>query len=588
MLLNCVGRRNRVRAALSVWRRTEPTRMPRVIDAVLVAIVAYHLYLAPYTKVEELFNIQAIHDIVNYGAFPQEVITAHYDHVAFPGAVPRLFVGALVISGFTKMIMNVSKWFGHPLVVDGATEADLLLVVRSVLGLANAMGIVAIGHAIDKVTPKKRGIGWWYTLLACGQFHLLYYALRTLPNFVALPVVNFALAKLIQGDISGLSWLAFCGVVFRLEISVFATIIAIVSSLIFRQTQLSVAIVMLMAGTVFGLFISILFDLYFWGRLVWPELEGFVFNVVHGKSVEWGTEPWKAYFTRYLWQLFRPPLVLLLVLPGLVTDPVGEIKSSPKNQKQPETTITHPSKNILRILTVSSIIYVAVMSFQPHKEWRFIIYTVPIFIASAANAMNNVWSKRRDSISTLILAAGLSLVAVASIFVGLLFGYFSSYNYPGGEALYQTNKWLDQHYLNSLALVHMDVALCMTGINRFGEIHRLDDTIIYDKTEDDDVLEEIWDSIDILISEKQPDVNEGWQHVYTARKFSGVSLVPTKALVEALRLDPVNYGKGLLTLVVDEVKRGQWETAQLWLQQSVKTEEYLYVFERTRHPDDDN
>lgn len=559
--------------------------MPRVVDALLVGIIAYHLYIAPHTKVEELFNIQAIHDIVNYGAFPLSLITNNYDHIEFPGAVPRSFVGAMVISGFTTMIMKVSLWFGHPLIVDGATQDELLLVVRGVLGLANAMGILAIGHAIDKVTSRKHRIGWWYTLLACGQFHLLYYALRTLPNFVALPVVNFALAKLISGDISGLLWLAFCGVVFRLEIGVFATIIAVVSSLVFKQTNFTVAIVMLMAGSIFGFFVSVLFDLYYWGRLVWPELEGFIFNVVHGKSAEWGVEPYTAYFTRYLWQLFRPPLVLLLVLPGLVNDPVNDtIKTS--TTKQQLETVTHPSKNILRILTVSAVIYVAVMSAQPHKEWRFIIYVVPIFCLSAANAMNNVWTKRQQSLSTLVLALGLAAVAVASVFVGLLLGYFSSYNYPGGEALNQTNQWLNQYYANDLAMVHMDVASCMTGINRFGEIHRLDNVIVYDKTEDADILRELWDNIDILISEKAPDVNDGWQHVYTARKFSGVSLVPTKAVVEALRMDPVHYGLGLLELAVDEIKRGKLETAQLWLEQSVRTEDYLYVFLRTSQNND--
>jgi len=68
-------------------------------------LILYHLFASPYTKVEESFNIQAIHDILihgipneNYGQF----FTANYDHVSFPGSVPRTFVGALILSGLSR------------------------------------------------------------------------------------------------------------------------------------------------------------------------------------------------------------------------------------------------------------------------------------------------------------------------------------------------------------------------------------------------------------------------------------------------------------------------------------------------------
>jgi len=60
-----------------------------------------HLLVSPFTKVEESFSLQATHDIHRHGLPTKDVasyLTARYDHLTFPGAVPRSFVGPLLLS----------------------------------------------------------------------------------------------------------------------------------------------------------------------------------------------------------------------------------------------------------------------------------------------------------------------------------------------------------------------------------------------------------------------------------------------------------------------------------------------------------
>lgn len=71
------------------------------------AFILIHLFISPYTKVEESFNIQAAHDILIHGIPGSNVdqfLTANYDHVSFPGSVPRTFAGALILSGLSRPV----------------------------------------------------------------------------------------------------------------------------------------------------------------------------------------------------------------------------------------------------------------------------------------------------------------------------------------------------------------------------------------------------------------------------------------------------------------------------------------------------
>ncbi|KAK2995199.1 hypothetical protein RJ640_000504 [Escallonia rubra] len=107
-------------------------------DLLLGSIAAFYVFMVPYTKVEESFNVQAMHDILYHRHHIENrlatllmllsastslkflstemffLLDCQYDHLEFPGVVPRTFLGALMVSFLAFPIMLVMNLFGCP------------------------------------------------------------------------------------------------------------------------------------------------------------------------------------------------------------------------------------------------------------------------------------------------------------------------------------------------------------------------------------------------------------------------------------------------------------------------------------------
>lgn len=558
----------------------------RLLDACILLVIILFMGMAPYTKVEESFNIQAIHDILNHGFYPYQVVENNYDHISFPGAVPRSFVGSLVIAAIAKAVLFPLSLVGIDLMKTGSLQLTLQKLVRGILGLANGLMLIRFRDQLNQVVfierKHRRGVtGFWFTLLVLSQFHLLFYSSRTLPNFIALPVVNFAFSKLISGDITGLTWLAFVGVVLRLEVGILGGIIALMSSVGFGNYSFSFCTFLILSGAFVGLGISFFVDSYFWGRLCVPELEAFYFNVVQGNASQWGAHPFSAYFTELLWKLFKPPIVLLLLPSGLLSDPADD-GTNPFSKKTPG--ITHPSRNSLRILTISCLIYVFVMSFQPHKEWRFIIYVVPVFMMLAANALASFQRQASKGFLSKLLVFVLFVGICSSILLSFLMSFVSSFNYPGGDVIEYANRYM----LENPGVAHLDVEPCMTGITKFTEVHS--PSVQFDKTEDVKNLVELWDSFSLLVTEKRLSnrvYNESsisfdgssWTMIYSAKKFDAITVRPFIFLLQQNQKDK-SVLPAFLLQVLNELTHGRIDTVKHLLEALVVRLDYLYVYKR--------
>ncbi|TKA82866.1 hypothetical protein B0A55_00979 [Friedmanniomyces simplex] len=476
------------------------------LAALLVAVMLLHLFASPYTKVEESFNIQATHDILRYGISWSNATMQSYDHTSFPGSVPRTFVGASLLAGATMP-------FGAARLVMTKPPAAQLLA-RGALGVVNVAALYSVKKAVDTAFGKTAGV--WYVLFQASQFHVMYYASRTLPNMFAFSLTTAALGNLIlvksvnaksargaKRRRLALYLLTIAGIIFRSEI---ALLLACETAyLLFRQ-RVSLAKEIIpagLAGAVIGLATTVSVDSFFWQQWpLWPEWVGFYYNTILGKASEWGTSPFHYYLLNALPRLLLNPMIVLVCIP---------LALSAKAVQQISLDILLPHAA-----------FILLYSLLPHKEWRFIIYSVPALTAVASASAGWIWTRRTKSLLYQALALGLVLSTMGSFAISMVLLYISSLNYPGGNALRILH---DMVPAESGVRVYMDNLACQTGVTRFQEIRPM---WLYDKTEyeEETLLDPLfWQGYDYVLAEHPERVIGSWVPEAVIEGYAGVSLL---------------------------------------------------------------
>nr|XP_014090696.1 probable Dol-P-Man:Man(7)GlcNAc(2)-PP-Dol alpha-1,6-mannosyltransferase [Bactrocera oleae]XP_036212819.1 probable Dol-P-Man:Man(7)GlcNAc(2)-PP-Dol alpha-1,6-mannosyltransferase [Bactrocera oleae] len=397
------------------------------MDSLLFLTAAAHLFYTPFTKVEESFNLQAMHDIL----YLRQNFT-QYDHHDFPGVVPRTFLGPLVIS-----ILST------PFVILFETLSMNKFWTQYVVRLVLTAVVTASWHNFRRVITKQFGtdVRLWFTIITLTQFHFIFYMSRPLPNVIALPVVLYALAFWLQGQTkpfiicSGIAIL-----IFRSELLIFLGLL-LSYDVIFRKVTISSVIKIALPAGLAILVTTIVLDSFFWRRFLWPEGEVLWYNTILNKSSDWGISPFLWYFYSAFPRALGASVVLM---------PIGIFL-----------------ERRIRPLVLAALAFVLIYSILPHKELRFIVYVFPVLNLAAACACSRFWLNSGKSVWHQILAfcAGAHLLINILITVFLL--VVSSTNYPGGVALTRLHR-LEAQTPN--ASVHIANLAAQSGVSRFLQI----------------------------------------------------------------------------------------------------------------------
>ena len=129
----------------------------------------------------------------------------------------------------------------------------------------------------------------FFTVLTACQFHLPFYASRTLPNTTALVLAVLAIAHWVDDTEPWLTMalLTATTTIFRCDVVLLTAAVAL-HLLFSRRMRLWHIASVGLAAAALSLVATVLVDSWFWGRWLWPEGEVFWFNTVLGRCASSG------------------------------------------------------------------------------------------------------------------------------------------------------------------------------------------------------------------------------------------------------------------------------------------------------------
>lgn len=243
--------------------------------ALLLISVVFYIWLCPYTKVEESFNIQATHDLlflqnkaesakrttVDFASFSHDFRTylTDFDHMEFPGVVPRTFLGSIFLAIVSMPMKAVLELLDLPRIYSQ-------YCVRLSLGVCSWMSFTLFSNAVScRFGPRA---GSLTCILAALQFHIPFYMSRTLPNTFALIGCLLAYSMWLNGrGLRALLVIAVAMMIFRCDLLMLLAPLTL-QLLFSREVPFWLTAFLGIGTSVLAVFLSVAVDSVFWQRWV--------------------------------------------------------------------------------------------------------------------------------------------------------------------------------------------------------------------------------------------------------------------------------------------------------------------------------
>lgn len=205
------------------------------------------LYLAGYDDLASGTKNTSILNLINF------------DHLEFPGVVPRTFLGPIFLTALSYPCKTVLMILLYP-------KIFAQYLIRGVMGACSWLSFMAFRDSISHRFGQRAGI--LTCLLASFQFHIPFYMSRTLPNTFALIGCLAAYSLWLRDrGLKALLVITFSMIIFRCDLLILLAPMTL-QLLVCREVPFWRTALLGVGSAVIAFLISFSVDSFFWQRSV--------------------------------------------------------------------------------------------------------------------------------------------------------------------------------------------------------------------------------------------------------------------------------------------------------------------------------
>ena len=182
-----------------------------------------------------------------------------FDHLEFPGVVPRTFIGPIFLAALSYPCKTV-------LIILLFPKIFAQYLIRGVMGVCSWLSFMAFRDSVSHRFGQRAGV--LTCLLASFQFHIPFYMSRTLPNTFALIGCLAAYSLWLRDrGLKALLIITFSMIIFRCDLLILLAPMTL-QLLVCREVPFWRTALLGVGSAVIAFLVSLSVDSFFWQRSI--------------------------------------------------------------------------------------------------------------------------------------------------------------------------------------------------------------------------------------------------------------------------------------------------------------------------------